>query len=145
MKPLYYFLWGIIAGISLSIFLICTPVHGEPGGIVGFGADPAMYIEDVPGTFSSYDDAIKYANRKKWNDDVLTRLKEKYKELWEDAYDPQVGWMLANQNPKDNIYRDQWQRIGIAIKIIEKWKAKGIHGEQNGSYFVASSIPMEVK
>lgn len=144
MKPLDAFLWGLNVGIWISIFLVCTVAHAAPGGIVGYGADPAMYIEDVPGTFSSYDEAIKYANRKKWNDDVLIRLKEKYKELWEDAYDPQVGWMLANQNPKDNIYRDQWQRIGVAIKIIEKWKAKGIHGE-NGSYFVASSIPMERK
>lgn len=101
----------------------------------------SQYIEDVP-YFISTVAAVTYAHRVKWNDRILARLKEKEKELRDDSYDEETGWMLYNQKQIGNIHRDQWIRIGIAIRIIESYKRRGIKGDPAmGSTFYAGMEP----
>ena len=121
------------------LLLLMTTCYAKPGG-VDFSMH-SQYIEDVP-DFKSYQDAVAYAKRVKWNERILLRLKEKSKELWDDAYDIDTGWMLMNQKQKGNVHREQWQRVLVALKIIEEYKRKGIRGDPAmGSSFYAGEEP----
>lgn len=97
--------------------------------------------------FNSNQEAIRFAQRHKWDEPVLKILVERLRDLSYDAYDRHIGWMLAGQTSKNNMYYDQWYRTDLCVRIMQNYKRKGIKPDPAmvGSVVFASSIPWGVK
>lgn len=129
IRPLVY-------GILTASFYLAALSYA---GIVGYGnmefvTDSAMYHEDVP-FFKSRDHVKEWTKKHKRDEWLFTQLKKRQHELWEDAHDKHVGWMLVGQQQTGNMYYDQYVLVGLAVKIMGKDMA------QVGSSVYMGEIP----
>lgn len=89
-------------------------------------------------------DAIRLANKLKWNDDVMITIREVRSKLLEltvynSSYSP--------EQEKQRVSRlmDQWEWLGLLLSTMQHFKDNGIKGEdpaQVGSSLYAYSMPM---
>ncbi len=102
---------------------------------------PAMTA--VPDHFDSEDEAIRYATRVKWQEDILQKMLVRLRDLESNADDPSIGWLLKGQKQEGNMYREQWKRYELAVRIMQRFKARGQKGDPAmGSSCHASSFPL---
>ncbi len=122
------------------IFLILLSPSAYAGvNFTNLSGDRAMSIP----YFQSRQEAIEYANRVKWQDDVLAATKKRLNDLSIETRDidsrveyhtyPNAEWQSA---------WEQWQRVSIALKIMENFKKNGVRGDKAmGACFYAGSEP----
>lgn len=116
IRPVLY----LILGCSIYIAALSYAKVPVGGIVLGFG-DMAQgsYHEDVP-FFKSRDHVKEWTKKHKRDEWLFTQLKKRQHELWEDAHDKHVGWMLAGQQQTGNMYYDQYVLVGLAVKIMGK-------------------------
>lgn len=89
-------------------------------------------------------DALRLADKIKWNDDIMITIRDLRSRLLEQtafnsSYNPETEKMRVR------FLMLQWEWFGIALDTMQRWKDHGIHGEdaaQVGSSMYAGSIPM---
>lgn len=130
--------------VIIIFLLLLSPVLADVGGINFAMTGQDKYVIPV---FRSEDEAIEFAIRTKWREPLLQQMITHMNDLWKNSSDRHSGWLLAGQKQDGNIYWEQWKRAEIVVRIMSRYKERGIKGDpaQVGSSFVASSIPWPVK
>ena len=126
--------------VFFIIFIPLTCIAGVDFSMMGGGKDKSKYV--VP-YFEKKIDAINYANKVKWNEEILEAFKKAEFDAYYDRYDRHVGWFNDMYTP--NRYREYWECLDLAIYIMEDYKKKGEKGDPAmvGSLFYAGMEPIK--
>ena len=109
------------------------------------GVDFAMFgTEDKQPTFQTDQDAIRFGNEVKWNDEIMRDMS---------GYLGELMYMIKEEEHAHTRYgiltakglRTQYKRCLLALKIMENFKQHGVHGDnaQVGSTVLIGEEPYD--